>query len=340
MSSVAERDWSRAVSLLVDAPRVALACHVEPDGDALGSMLALAHHLRAAGTEVVAAFGVAPGASPEVPAQYAFLPGVGDLVSADDFPPAPAVLVVLDCAAPARLGALERAVHQAGAVLVVDHHASGTPFGDVRVVDPDAAATAVLVEELIRRAGGTMDRSIATCLYTGLVTDTGRFAFASVTPEVMELGARLLDRHIDHAAINRQVWETHSLGYLKLLGRVCERAAFVPAVGLAWSVVYERDVTDLDVATGELDSVVDVVRSVACAHSTLLVRQLPGAGGAPRWKLSLRSRGGVDVGRAAAALGGGGHAFAAGCTVTGPLDEVVDRVVALLASGADPALVG
>ncbi len=225
-------------------------------------------------------------------------------------------------------------------MLVVFHPSSGSPRASVRVVSPDAAAPAVLGEEHIRRAGGTMDRSSATCLYTGLVTDTGRFAFASVTPEVMELGARLLDRHIDHAAINRQVWETHSLGYLKLLGRVCERAAFIPAVGLAWSVVYDRDVTDLEVATGELDSVVDVVRSVACARSTLLVRQLPVGAGAPRWKLSLRSRGGVDVGRAAAALGGGGHAFAAGCTVAGPLDEVVDRVVALLASGADPALVG
>lgn len=343
MSSVAEGDWSRAVSLLVGAPRVALACHVEPDGDALGSMLALAHHLRAAGTRVVAAFGVAAGGPAELPAQYGFLPGVADLVAADDFPPAPDVLVVLDCAAPTRLGRLERAVHQAGAVVVVDHHANGTAFGDVRLVDAGAAATAVLVEELIRRCGGDLDHAIATCLYTGLVTDTGRFAFASVTPEVMQLGARLLDRRIDHAAINQRVWDTHSLGYLKLLARACDRAQVVGEVRLAWTVVFARDLAELGIAVGELDSLVDVVRSVDCAQATLVVRELPpapDAPGAPRWKLSLRSRGALDVGRAAAVLGGGGHTLAAGCVVAGPLAEVVDRVVALLDGSLNPAPVG
>ena len=359
---VAERDWGQAVSLLSQAPRVALACHVEPDGDALGSMLALYHHLRATGCEVVAAFGVADGGPDQVPAQYAFLPGVQDLVPADDFPPAPEVLVVLDCAAASRLGRLEGAARRAGTVVVVDHHANGTPFGDIRLVDHHGAATAVLVEELIRRSGGRVDQVVATCLYTGLVTDTGRFAFSSVTPAVMELGARLLGCRIDHTTINQQVWDTHSLGYVKLLGRACDRATFVPEVGLAWTAVYQRDLEELAIAAGEVDGVVDVLRGVACADVTLVLREQPrvpatnGAAnpaggrralepsaqspGVPEWKLSLRSRGRVDVGRIAAVLGGGGHAYAAGCVLGATLPEVVDRVVALLHAAADPALVG
>lgn len=338
---IAEQDWERAIGLLSGATHVALACHMEPDGDALGATLALARHLQQRGVATTCAFGLGEGGSSEVPPQYTFLPGAEDLVPAAAFPADPEVLVVLDCAAASRLGRLEASVRGAGTVLVVDHHASGTPFGDVRLIDPEAAATVVLVEELIRRAGGALDRTIATCLYTGLVTDTGRFAFSSVTPAVMQLGARLLDHQIDHAAINRQVWDSHSLGYLKLLGRTCERATFLPEAGLAWTAVYRSDLDELDLAPGELEGLVDVLRGLECADTTLIARELAGDTAAPLWKLSLRSRGGVDVGRVCQRLGGGGHAFAAGCTVRAPLDDIVGRVSALLTGqAADPALVG
>lgn len=341
---VAEHDWEQAVALLEGADEVALACHVDPDGDALGSMLALHHALRRRGVRTVASWGSATPADPAtgrwpllVPPQYTFLPGIRDLVPVSEFPRAPKVLVAFDTGSPDRLGSLRPAAEAAGTVLVIDHHASGESFGDVRLMDPDAAATAVLVAELIDRLGVAFDRDIATCLYVGLVTDTGRFQYASTTPEVMRLGARLIAQDIDHAAINRRVFETHSFGYLKVLGRALERARLEPAAGLAWTAVLQRDIDDLGIAMSEVEGLIDVLRAVESAECSLVCKEQPSTAGGPRrWKASLRSKGGVDVGRVAAALGGGGHAFAAGFIAEGELEDVVARVVdELLAADAD-----
>lgn len=340
---VAEHDWEQAVALLEGADEVALACHVDPDGDALGSMLAMHHVLRRRGVKTVASWGSSsrddpgPGASTRwpllVPPQYTFLPGIRDLVPSSEFPPAPEVFVAFDTGSPDRLGSLRPAAEAAGTVLVIDHHASGTSFGDVRLLDPEAAATAVLVAELIDRLGVELDRTIATCLYVGLVTDTGRFQYASTTPEVMELGARLIAQDIDHAAINRRVWETHSFGYLKVLGRALERAQLEPAAGLAWTAVLQRDIDDLGIAMSEVEGLIDVLRTVESAECALVCKEQPSSAGGPRrWKASLRSKGAVDVGHLATTLGGGGHAFAAGFTAEGELEDVVGRVVDALSA--------
>jgi bifunctional oligoribonuclease and PAP phosphatase NrnA len=237
--TIAEREWERAVALLADARSVALACHVDPDGDALGSMLALRHQLAGRGVEVCASYGAAGDrAIPfSVPPQYTFLPGLPELTRPGDFPSAPDLVVAFDCASLDRLGSLRPNVEAADTVIVLDHHASGAAFGDVRLVDPEAPATAQVLAELLDRMGLPLDRETAICLYVGLVTDTGRFAYSSTSPDTMRLGARLIEFDIDHAAINRRVWETHSFGYLKVLARALDRAALVPAAGLMWTVV-------------------------------------------------------------------------------------------------------
>lgn len=324
--AIAERSWARAVELLSTADEVALACHVEPDGDALGSMLALQRFLESRGVRTTASWGTSEGDGQDpallVPPQYTFLPGLENLTPAQAFPSSPSLFVAFDTGSPDRLGTLGSAAEDAGAVIVIDHHASGTAFGDVRLVDGEAAATAVLVDELITRMGGELDREMASCLYVGLVTDTGRFQHPSTTPDVMRLGARLLAYDIDHAAINRQVWETHSFGYLKLLGRAMERAVLMPSVGLAWTAVLQSDLEDLGITLAETEGLIDVLRAVEAADSVCVAKEQ--ADGS--WKISLRSKGAVDIGRVAAQLGGGGHAFAAGLTATGTLEEVIGRV--------------
>lgn len=332
--AIAEERWTRAAELLGAAEEVALACHVDPDGDALGSMLALQRFLMGRGVRVTASWGGSGMDGPAllVPPQYTFLPGLDDLTPAADFPMAPELFVALDTGTPDRLGSLQHAAARADAVIVIDHHASGAAFGDVQLIDGQAAATAVLVDELIRRMGGTLDREMAVCLYVGLVTDTGRFQHPSTTPDVMRLGARLIAHDIDHTAINRRVWETHSFGYLKVLGRAMERAVLVAEASLAWTAVLQRDLDDLGVTLPETEGLIDVLRAVEAAECVCVAKEL--ADGS--WNVSLRSKGTVDVGRAAAALGGGGHAFAAGFTATGTLDEVIGRVCAAL----EPAPVG
>lgn len=323
--AISEPEWERAVALLAAAPEVALACHVDPDGDALGSMLALRRQLDARGVRTVASFSRSAGEGGDgltVPSQYRFLPGIDDLVSPREFPPAPAVLVTLDSGSPDRLGELAVALDGAGSVLVIDHHATGASYGDVRLVDGQAAATAVVVEELIRRMGGTVDRDTAACLYTGLVTDTGRFQYAATTPQVHELAARLLATGIDHTLIARRIWETHRFGYLKLLGRALERATLDPDSGLAWTLVRQADLDEFSLAMDEIEGVIDVLRTSDTAECTLVLKEQKTG----EWKASLRSQGGVDVGAVASALGGGGHRAAAGFTASGAPEDVVERV--------------
>jgi bifunctional oligoribonuclease and PAP phosphatase NrnA len=331
--TIGEAAFDRAVELLGHAQEaeweVALACHVDPDGDALGSMLALARFLHARGVDVVVSYATSDERGDhhlEVPAPYRLLPGLEHLVAPDAFPERPELMIVFDCATAERLGSLAPVAEHAGTVLVIDHHASGLPFGDVRLVDPGAAATAVLVEDLLRRAGGALDRETATCLYVALVTDTGRFQYASTTPAVMELGARLMDAGIDHEQINRRIWNTHSMGYLKVLGRALQRTRLLPAASLAWTAVYQDDLSDFSVDPAELDGVIDVVRGVENAECCLVAKEQPSGS----WKVSLRARDGIDVGRLVSAFGGGGHACAAGFTYTGPLEELVERVTARL----------
>lgn len=345
--AIADAVWGRAVALVSDAEEAVLACHVDPDGDALGSMLAMQRFLNKRGVRTATGWAGSNDSDETglvVPPQYTFLPGLADLTPASRFPSAPRLFIAFDTGSVERLGRLRGLAERAEHVIVIDHHASGSAFGDVRLVDGEAAATAVMVDELITRMGGHLDREMAECLYVGLVTDTGRFQHPSTTPEVMQMGARLLSHGIDHAAINRRVWETHSFGYLKVLGRALERARLVPETSLIWTVLYQRDLAELGVTLAETEGLIDVLRAVEAAECVCAAKELPGtspeeaadgtsaAGG--QWKVTLRSKGSVDVGRVAARLNGGGHAFAAGFTGHGAVEDVIDRVVEELAAGS------
>ena len=150
MSAPAPADWDAVVGELREAPSVALACHVGPDGDALGSMLGLGAALRSLGKEVVASWGGEPFAVPE---SYSFLPAVDLLVPPGEFPVAPPLFVTFDTGSADRLGSLGDRIRTAACCVVVDHHASNTRYGGLNLVDPTAAATAVLVAELVERLG-------------------------------------------------------------------------------------------------------------------------------------------------------------------------------------------
>jgi phosphoesterase RecJ-like protein len=328
VTAPSESDWSAALGVLGEAPEVALVCHVAPDGDALGSMLALGAALRARGSAVTASWGGSPF---EVPAVYDFLPSVDLLVPPEQFPAAPKVLVALDSGSPDRLGVLADRLDSAACTLVIDHHVSNTGFGGVRLVDDGAAATAVLVAELLDRLGIDLTQEIATSLYTALVTDTGSFKYAATTPAVHELAARLLATGIRHDLINQAIWDTASFGYVQLLGAACSRAQLEPSavggLGLAWTVVTTADLARHGLGLAEVEGVIDVLRTAAEAEVALVVKQDPVEGGL---KVSARSRGGVDVGAVCSALGGGGHRFAAGFTSYDDVDTTLAAVRAAL----------
>jgi phosphoesterase RecJ-like protein len=316
-------DWDAALRLLSEAEQVVLACHVAPDGDALGSMLALGIALRSAGKQVLASWGEDVV---EVPPAYAGLPGLELLVPADAVPCAPPVMVTLDTGSLDRLGLLAESAKSAGALLVVDHHASNTGFGTHLLVDSSAPATAVLVEELVRRLGVRLTADIAGPLYAGVSTDTGSFRYAGTRPETHELAARLLATGMRHDLIARAVYDTAPFGYVTVLGAACSRAVLEPeavgGLGLVSTSITTADRQAAGVTMPQVEGVIDAIR-VAQEAEVAVVLKCDDDG---TIKVSTRSKGRVDVGAVCTDLGGGGHLFAAGFTSSEGLAATLDRL--------------
>ena len=323
VTAIAEADWARAVKSIDGAERIWLACHIRPDADALGSMLAFGMALASArpGTPVVASFGDEPF---ELPGILRFLPGQSLLRPPARYPARPDVMLSFDAASIDRLGLLAAPAAAAGELIVLDHHASNTGFGSVSLVDPAAAATAVIAAELIDRLGIAVTRDVALGLYAGLVTDTGSFKYAATTPQVHELAARLLATGIDPGIVARELYDRAPFGYLRLLSAALGRATLEPAaaggLGLVWTTVTRAD----RAAAGGLpldaaESVIDVVRKTDEAEVAAVLKEADDG----VWQVSARSKSAVDVGAACTALGGGGHARSAGFSFAGREGEAV-----------------
>jgi bifunctional oligoribonuclease and PAP phosphatase NrnA len=329
-ASAADRDFSAAVAAireLAPGDRVLLICHVNPDGDALGSMLGFALGLRRLGVrEVQATF---PGEF-EVPEPFAALPGIDMLVPEEQAWADPDLVIVFDVAAESRLGALVDRLPRARISIVLDHHASNTGFGTVQLVDPHAAATSVVAEQLLDRLDVPLDPEIAECLYVALATDTGSFKFDMTTPRVHEMAARLIATGIRPGEISRRIFDSRPFGAMKLFGEVLARAALDPTAagghGMVWAYVTQDDLRRHGQRPYVMDALIDPVRTVAEADVAVLVKQT----GADEWAVSMRSKGAVDVSRVAIELGGGGHRLAAGFTGRGTPGDVVVAVRGLL----------
>ncbi|WP_439674875.1 DHH family phosphoesterase [Embleya sp. MST-111070] len=326
-------DWDEAVRLLLTAEDITLLAHVSPDGDALGSALAVGLALRELGRNVRVSYGDDPLV---VPSSLEFLPGQDLLVPHTEVPEEPELVAVFDAAGSARLGLLEGKAKAAGALLVVDHHASNTRFGTHHLIDIDAPATAVLADELITRLGATLTADIATALYTGLVTDTGSFKYVGTTPETHTFAARLMATGIRHDLIQRAIWDTCRFGYLKVLAAALAGARLdtgaASGLGLVSTVITRAERAAHGIRLDEIEGVIDVVRKSGEAEVALVLKE--DDDGALR--ASARSKGAVDLGRVCGAFGGGGHAFAAGFTAYDPPAEVVARFRDLLADALLP----
>ncbi len=264
-------DWQRAVALIEAADEVCLACHVNPDGDALGSMLAFAQALRVRGKRFVASFGDDPFVVPRI---LRFLPGQELLSVPEDYPDAPDVMITFDAASVDRLGRLAASASKARELVVVDHHASNTRFGSLHLVDPQVASTSVLVKELVARLGIALTREIATGLYVGLVTDTGSFKYPSTTPDVHEMAGSLLSTGLRPDLISRELWDRAPFGYLKVLSAALGRARLerdaAGGLGLVWTSVTRADRAAAGLPYDLVESVIDVVRRTDEAEVALV----------------------------------------------------------------------
>ncbi|MDQ4143211.1 MAG: bifunctional oligoribonuclease/PAP phosphatase NrnA [Actinomycetota bacterium] len=308
------KDWDAAVAALKAADEIVIACHVNPDGDALGSLLACSLGLQQLGKKAWPTWGTT---DVKVPFSYRFLPGTDALVPPGDIP-SPTTFLALDCGAADRLGDLEGAAKEATTVINVDHHPGNENFGTLNVVVTTASSTAELAAYLLLDAGVELDREIATCLYTGIVTDTGRFQYSNSTPDTLRLAADLLAYGVPAPEIASEVFDSSPFGYLKLLGRMLERATLFEEDRFVYAWVTQRDLAETGVQMDETEKLIDLLRATRAADVAAMFKEQSDG----RYRVSLRSRGPVSVGEIARAQGGGGHELAAGFTANGVEDAV------------------
>jgi phosphoesterase RecJ-like protein len=317
--------YAEAARILAEAEEVALACHINPDPDAAGSMLGLARYLAERGKAVVASWGNEPFTRPRF---IEALPGSELIIEPKSFPRKPAVLVTLDTASSDRLGTLVGVLPGAGTVICIDHHVTNEGFGTIDLIEPHASSTAEVVYRLIQAMGGGLSPDSATCLYAGIVTDTGRFQYEATTPETLRVAADLREAAFDHARLAQALFEDSSLASLKLLAKALDRIVHVPEASLVWTYLTQADLDGGSASMQETDDMIDVIRTAREADVAAIAKQQRDGG----FKMSLRSRGGHDVGSVAAALGGGGHRLAAGYTSKAGLEETMAELVRQLAT--------
>ena len=306
-----------AAELIRQTGSVALACHVGPDGDALGSMLAFGLAARDADKQVTASFG-----SPySVPGNLKFLP-TELLTTPDEFPAAPELMVVFDAGSPERLAELGSNAAKAEKLIVIDHHATNQGFGDVSLVDPSAAATGELVHDLLIELGWKVTPDIAKCLLTAIVTDTGRFQYASTSPRTLRLAADLVAAGASPSEIGRHIYEEAPFGYIRAAGAALSRANLDRERGVVSATITHTDLAAAGIDWGDIDNLVDTIRLAEEADVAVLAKVHEDG----RVKVSLRSRGDTDVGALAADMGGGGHRLAAGLTSDGPPEKILAEI--------------
>jgi bifunctional oligoribonuclease and PAP phosphatase NrnA len=312
----------RAAKAIDNAEVVALACHVTPDGDALGSVLALHHVLVAAGKPSIASFPAPFRVAPH----YRDLPGLELLTRPEEFPARPPVMVTFDCGSLDRLGGFRPAAEAAGELVVIDHHISNDRYGSINVIDPHAAASGVLVRKLIDRLGLPLNDAAAVCLYTALICDTGRFQYESTCADVFALAGELVGYDVPVSTLSRTLFEEHRFAYLQLPSEALASAELVREQSFVWTAVTQDMLARHQVSVEEVEGLIDIIRRTEEADVACVLKEE--ANGTV--KVSLRSVGAADVRHIAAAHGGGGHRFAAGFTSEVGVAETVDRIRAAL----------
>lgn len=316
-----------AAAAAVDgAERLVLVCHAHPDGDALGSTLALAHLCWARGREAWVSWGEPFRVGPH----YRFLPGLDRAVPPGMVPREGVTVVTFDTGHVERLRGLEPVLDRADEVVVLDHHGDNRRFGTVNVVLTEAAATAVVVRRLAAVLGWPPTVEAALCMYVGLVTDTGRFQYPNTTAEVFEFARELAGYGLPIPQLCRELFDKHRFAYLQLAASALSRMHLDRPRRFVAAWVTAEDLDAHGVEFDETEGLIDLVRQTAEADVACVLKEAPGEG----LRVSLRSMNpAVDVAALAARLGGGGHWFMSGFVSRWSIPETIDRIARLIDAG-------
>ncbi len=302
------------ISTYFDKGPILITGHINPDGDALGASLCLKILLDKENIDADIDFDI----TNKLPSNLDHLPY--ELIS-NNIKSSYETVFVFDCGNPSRLGKYEDLILDASNIIVIDHHINPT-FGTLQIVDSEAASTTQVLYRQLIHEGYIIDKSMANCLLTGLITDTGRFQYPNTTSEVFNIASELLKLGADLALISENIYGSIEFNALKLQSEIINRIVFEKELEFTYSTVYQEDYKKHDIDAEETDFLIDVVRLVKDANIALLLKEQPDGS----YKGSLRSRNNFNVQELASLFDGGGHKAASGFSSPLSEEEIIDKI--------------
>jgi bifunctional oligoribonuclease and PAP phosphatase NrnA len=311
---------NKIIQALKASGHILLVSHVNPDGDALGSMIAMGVSLKRLGVETTL-FNESP-----IPDHYHFLAETRRIVrEPGDFKKYGAV-VALDCGDLDRTGRWAREIGRIPVVINIDHHATNDGFGDFSLVDPGACATAELVFRLLKKMGAPISRQAAEAIYMGIVTDTGSFRFSNTNRAAFDICGEMTALGADPFKVGKHIYRTYSLARIRLLGIVLDSIEMFHDGKVSLMTLTRDMIQKAGAGPGDMDGLIDYARGIQGVKAAVLIKEM---GDGPRRHVSMRSDGDVDVAALASRFGGGGHPQAAAFDMDEDTAHVKSRVLDL-----------
>lgn len=317
--------YTRALALIKQAQTIVISGHTNPDGDALGSGLALQICLRALFPDKDVIHVLAN--DHDIDRHYRFLPHVRESVHASEYKGSIDLFISVDTPNPSRLANSESLLSAAHHTLAFDHHPDMTSFAEVSIKRENEAAVGCVVWDFAQFLGYTPSSDFATCILCALMTDTGRFQYQNSNAHAFYVAGDMVSYGADPSVVSGAVYQSNSVNFLRLQGVVSDRLKTFESGRIAISYVTNEDFKMTGAQRDECDGLIDIVRSVENSEICLFLREEPFGG---KVRGNLRSKTSADIGQVARMLGGGGHRAAAGFTAEGSVDDVLEQVLPLL----------
>ena len=325
LTDVEQEGLFDAIAYLIgEASTIAICAHTNPDGDALGSQLALKLIIEQRWPRKQVTCLLAD--DDPTPRIYRFLAGADQLVPASEYVEDPDLFISVDLSIAHRLNNGEAVMRRAKRVAIIDHHPCEHPYGDVALIRPGAAAAGVIIAEFAQHLGVEVTPGVAQCLFCAIVTDTGRFQYQNADAEAFAVASMLVAQGASPSDVSLNVYQSFRLQFLHLKSAVMGRITTFEHGRIAYSYATIADLERTGASLDESDGLVDVVRSVAGSEVALFIKEVPGG----KVRGNLRSKGAHDISGVARALGGGGHRAASGFTIEGSVDDALCQALPLL----------
>ncbi len=315
------------VSHLKNSRRLLVATHINPDGDAIGSLITMGLALEALGKQVSLHC-----ASP-IPAVYRFLTATDKITGRYDPVKDFDTAVILDCGDFERVGPAMSEIEKIETVINIDHHVTNTGFGDLAIVDTEACATAEILYRLIKKLGVEITPGMAAAIYTGILTDTGSFRFSNTNRNAFAICEEMVAIGMDPYKVAQNVYGTYSLGRIKLLNLALDSIELVAGGKVSIMTLTRNMLVETGTHPEDIDGLINYARRIEDVKLAVLLQEIENGRRAeadsPRYHVSLRSNGAVDVAEIAATFGGGGHKVAAGFNIDSPIEEIRAKIMRL-----------